>query len=175
MPKCPAKTGASSFCHMTAENLAILPEGWSLLHLGRLMKFRNEFDTDKTAYGRGLRLANVLEVITNTHLSAKMISGRVVTSPAETNRDLVQRGDVLFNRGTAPDHVSAEAIRLAVLTRMPWIRRKQAQFANQERQPPHRHIFGKRNSFSADRYGSKFIAGTRRSMGSPGWAMTRSG
>lgn len=45
-------------------------------------------------------------------------------------------------RVAAPDHVSAEAIRLAVLTRMPWIRRKQAQFANQERQPTRRYISG---------------------------------
>jgi predicted metal-dependent hydrolase len=45
-------------------------------------------------------------------------------------------------RVAAPDHVSAEAIRLAVLTRMPWIRRKQAQFVQQERQPPRRYISG---------------------------------
>lgn len=45
-------------------------------------------------------------------------------------------------RVAAPDHLSAEVIRLAVLTRMPWIRRKQAQFANQERQPPRRYISG---------------------------------
>ncbi|KUF11343.1 M48 family metallopeptidase [Pseudoponticoccus marisrubri] len=45
-------------------------------------------------------------------------------------------------RVAAPDHVSEEAIRLAVLTRMPWIRRKQAQFANQERQPTRRYISG---------------------------------
>jgi type I restriction enzyme S subunit len=62
------------------------------------MKFQNGFNSDKTAYGRGLRFANVLEVITNTHLSAHMIPGRVSTSAAETTRYLVQRGDVLFNR-----------------------------------------------------------------------------
>lgn len=75
-----------------------VPEGWSLVPLSRLMKFQNGFNTDKTAYGRGLRFANVLEVITNPHLSARMIPGRVATSAAETTRYLVQRGDVLFNR-----------------------------------------------------------------------------
>jgi predicted metal-dependent hydrolase len=45
-------------------------------------------------------------------------------------------------RVAAPDHLSAEAIRLAVLTRLPWIRRKQAQFINQERQPTRRYISG---------------------------------
>ncbi|WP_323768534.1 SprT family zinc-dependent metalloprotease [Antarctobacter sp.] len=45
-------------------------------------------------------------------------------------------------RVAAPDHVSAEAIRLAVLTRMSWIRRKQAQFTKQERQPTRRYVSG---------------------------------
>lgn len=45
-------------------------------------------------------------------------------------------------RVAAPEHVSAEAIRLAVLTRMPWIRRKQAQFHGQERQSPRRFVSG---------------------------------
>lgn len=79
-------------------DIARVPEGWSLVSLGQLMKFQNGFNTDKTAYGRGLRFANVLEVITNTHLSAQMIPGRVATSAAESARYLVQRGDVLFNR-----------------------------------------------------------------------------
>ncbi|WP_371154104.1 M48 family metallopeptidase [Jannaschia sp. 2305UL9-9] len=45
-------------------------------------------------------------------------------------------------RVAAPEHVSADAIRLAVLRRMPWIRRKQAQFLGQERQPPRRYVSG---------------------------------
>lgn len=45
-------------------------------------------------------------------------------------------------RVAAPEHVSADAIRLAVLTRMSWIKRKQAQFLGQERQAPRRYISG---------------------------------
>lgn len=45
-------------------------------------------------------------------------------------------------RVAVPEHVSDDAIRLAVLTRMPWIRRKQAHFLNQERQPPRRYVSG---------------------------------
>lgn len=45
-------------------------------------------------------------------------------------------------RVAAPEHVNAEAIKLAVLTRMQWIRRKQAQFLRQERQSPRRYISG---------------------------------
>lgn len=45
-------------------------------------------------------------------------------------------------RVAAPTHVSEDAIRLAVLTRMPWISRKRAQFQGQERQSPRRFISG---------------------------------
>ncbi|MEO9630482.1 MAG: SprT family zinc-dependent metalloprotease [Sulfitobacter sp.] len=45
-------------------------------------------------------------------------------------------------RVAAPEHVSADAIRLAVLRRMPWIRRRQAQFIAQQRQTPRRYISG---------------------------------
>lgn len=45
-------------------------------------------------------------------------------------------------RVAAPCHVSDDAIRLAVLNRMQWIRRKQTQFANQERQGPRRYVSG---------------------------------
>ncbi|ANB35797.1 type I restriction enzyme S subunit [Rhodovulum sulfidophilum] len=83
---------------MVMEEIAALPEDWAFVPLGDLMNFQNGFNTDKSAYGRGLRFANVLELITNTHLKAESIPGRVATSTLETSRYLVQRGDVLFNR-----------------------------------------------------------------------------
>lgn len=45
-------------------------------------------------------------------------------------------------RVAAPEHMGNDAIKLAVLTRMPWIRRKQAQFLGQDRQAPRRFISG---------------------------------
>ena len=45
-------------------------------------------------------------------------------------------------RVAAPEAVSLDAIRVAVLTRMPWIRRRQAQFANQERQSQREYVSG---------------------------------
>ncbi|AUJ63883.1 hypothetical protein B9057_05965 [Aestuarium zhoushanense] len=45
-------------------------------------------------------------------------------------------------RVATPDHVSDDAIRLAVLNRMQWIRRKQTQFANQDRQAQRRFVSG---------------------------------
>lgn len=45
-------------------------------------------------------------------------------------------------RVAAPEHMSSDAIRIAVLSRMTWIRRKQAQFQRQERQAPRRYVSG---------------------------------
>ena len=45
-------------------------------------------------------------------------------------------------RVAAPERVSGEAIRVAVLTRMSWIRRKQAQFLSQPRQPVRKYVSG---------------------------------
>jgi predicted metal-dependent hydrolase len=45
-------------------------------------------------------------------------------------------------RVAAPEAISIDAIRLAVLTRMSWIKRMQAQFTAQERQAPRRYVSG---------------------------------
>ncbi|QIE43554.1 M48 family metallopeptidase (plasmid) [Rhodobacteraceae bacterium SC52] len=45
-------------------------------------------------------------------------------------------------RVAAPLSVSLDAVKLAVLTRMDWVRRKQAQFLSQERQPQRRFVSG---------------------------------
>lgn len=45
-------------------------------------------------------------------------------------------------RIAAPEHISEEAIKLAVLTKLPWITRKQAQFKAQERQSPRKFVSG---------------------------------
>lgn len=75
-----------------------IPDSWSWVLLGKLMSFQNGLNTDKSAYRRGLRFANAMEVISHSHLAAQDIPGRVSTSSAETNRYMVRTGDVLFNR-----------------------------------------------------------------------------
>lgn len=50
-------------------------------------------------------------------------------------------------RVAAPENVSGDAIRTAVLTRMPWIRRKQAQFLGQLRQPVRQYVSGETHFF----------------------------
>jgi predicted metal-dependent hydrolase len=50
-------------------------------------------------------------------------------------------------RVAAPEAISMDAIKIAVLTRMSWIRRKQAGFAAQERQGPRRYVSGETHYF----------------------------
>lgn len=78
-------------------------------------------NTEVTEIG-GLDVEIVRKKIKNLHIGCYPPEGRV--------------------RVAAPEHVTADAIRLAVLTRMSWIRRKQTQFLSQERQSPRRYISG---------------------------------
>ncbi len=49
-------------------------------------------------------------------------------------------------RVAAPSHMGTDAIRLAILTKMSWIKRKQNQFIRQERQSPRRFVSGETHS-----------------------------
>ncbi|MCV2894747.1 M48 family metallopeptidase [Lentibacter sp. XHP0401] len=70
----------------------------------------------------GLEVEIVRKKIKNLHIGCYPPEGRV--------------------RVAAPELVTTDAIRLAVLTRIPWIKRKQAQFLQQERQSPRRYVSG---------------------------------
>lgn len=70
----------------------------------------------------GVRVEIVRKKIKNLHIGCYPPDGRV--------------------RVAAPESLSPDAIRLAVLTRMSWIRRKQAAFLKQERQTERRFISG---------------------------------
>ena len=55
-------------------------------------------------------------------------------------------------RVSAPLHFDEDAIRMAVITRLAWIRRKQAEFAKQERQPQREFVTGESHYFEGRRY-----------------------
>ena len=78
-------------------------------------------NTEKAQIG-GVDVEIVRKKIKNLHIGCYPPEGRV--------------------RVAAPEHVSVDAIRLAVLTRMSWIKRKQAQFVGQERQSSRRFVSG---------------------------------
>lgn len=75
-----------------------IPEDWHLLPMSNLLEFRNGVNADKSAYGRGIRFINVLEVITRTHLQNLDIPGRVSLPAILVDSFEVRRGDILFNR-----------------------------------------------------------------------------
>lgn len=75
-----------------------VPTDWLLMELGAVASFANGFNANKDAYGKGIPFANVLEVITHSHLRKSDIPGRVKLSSEERETFSVRRGDILFNR-----------------------------------------------------------------------------
>lgn len=78
--------------------IGLIPEDWIVSTLGDVMDFRNGVNADKDAYGSGVKFINVLEVITNSHLSASQIPGRISLPKVMIGAFAVQSGDILFNR-----------------------------------------------------------------------------
>ncbi|WP_173664374.1 MULTISPECIES: restriction endonuclease subunit S [unclassified Sphingobium] len=74
------------------------PNDWEIAPLGNFYDFQNGVNADAALYGSGVPFANVLEIITCSHLVVKHIPGRI-----RLHRDAIRgfglrRGDVLFNR-----------------------------------------------------------------------------
>ena len=80
----------------------------------------------------GIRVAIVRKPIKNLHLGVYPPLGRV--------------------RVASPLHVSDEAVRLAVISRLPWIKRQQAQFESQAREPEREYVSGESHYFEGRRY-----------------------
>lgn len=55
-------------------------------------------------------------------------------------------------RVSAPLHFDEDAIRMAIITRLAWIRQKQAEFAKQERQSQREFVTGESHYFAGRRY-----------------------
>jgi hypothetical protein len=55
-------------------------------------------------------------------------------------------------RVAAPLHIDDEAVRLAVISRLSWIKRQQARFASQERQSAREYVSGESHYFQGSRY-----------------------
>jgi len=55
-------------------------------------------------------------------------------------------------RVSAPTHLDADAVRLALVTRIPWIRRRRAEFLAQERQSAREYVSGESHYYLGRRY-----------------------
>ena len=81
---------------------------------------------------RGIPVEVVRKAIRNLHLGVYPPHGRV--------------------RVASPLHLDDEAVRLAVVSRLGWIRRKQAEFKRQERQSRREFVSGESHYFAGRRY-----------------------
>lgn len=88
----------------------------------------------------GLRIDVVRKPIKNLHVGVYPPHGRV--------------------RVAAPLAVSDDAVRLAVVTRLPWIKRQRARFAGQPRQSERAYISGETHYFMGRPYRLRLIEGT---------------
>lgn len=71
---------------------------WESAAFADLYSFQNGVNADKSAYGRGIPFVNVLEVIKNSHLDARKITGRVSLNRNQIECYMLRSGDLLFNR-----------------------------------------------------------------------------
>jgi len=81
---------------------------------------------------RGLPIEIVRKEIKNLHVGVYPPAGRI--------------------RVAAPLRINDEAVRLAVISRLSWIRRQQTQFTNQERQSHREFVSGESHYFQGRRY-----------------------
>ena len=81
---------------------------------------------------RGISVEVIRKAIKNLHLGVYPPNGRV--------------------RVASPLHLDDEAVRLAVVSRLGWIRRKQAEFQRQDRQSQREFVTGESHYFQGRRY-----------------------
>lgn len=73
---------------------------WAERTLGKVFSFRNGFNTDKSAYGRGRKFINVMDLIEPEPIIYGAIKGCVDISDADLALFDVRYGDVLFQRSS---------------------------------------------------------------------------
>jgi type I restriction enzyme S subunit len=78
--------------------LGLIPEDWQLKKLGKLFSFRNGVNASKEDYGQGIKFVNVMDVLENTFITQEKILGSVRLTHKQIKKNLVKKGDVLFNR-----------------------------------------------------------------------------
>ena len=73
---------------------------WSQIHLGDLLSFKNGINASKEDYGHGYKFINVLDIIQNDTILYESIIGSVNVSEKEYEKNIVEYGDILFQRSS---------------------------------------------------------------------------
>ncbi|WP_394201646.1 restriction endonuclease subunit S [Shewanella waksmanii] len=75
-------------------------ENWQAIELGELMTFKNGINASKEQYGRGVKFINVMDIIENDYITYDRIVGSVDVEDKEFEKNIVEYGDILFQRSS---------------------------------------------------------------------------
>lgn len=90
-----------------------VPLGWKQVTLGHLFDFKNGLNSEKENFGHGIRFINIMEILKNDSLVAENIPGRINVDAKRSKENIVEYGDVLFNRTSeTPDEVGMTSVYL---------------------------------------------------------------
>ena len=82
---------------MVTKNLDI-PQNWNFVKIGDHFTFRNGLNKEKSFFGKGTPIINILDVFNNSGLTSEQIAGKVTLSNDELRAFGIKKGDVLFAR-----------------------------------------------------------------------------
>ena len=90
-----------------------IPAGWQRTKLGLLFDFKNGANAEKSSYGKGIKFINVMEIINHQTLTSDFIPGKIMLDEKQLQKNLVQYGDVLFNRTSeTPEEIGLTSVYL---------------------------------------------------------------
>ena len=75
-------------------------ENWSEKPLSNLLTFKNGINASKDDYGHGRKFINVLDIINNNFITHDIIIGSVNVSDLDFQKNIVEYGDILFQRSS---------------------------------------------------------------------------
>lgn len=78
--------------------LGLIPIDWEVKKLGQILIFKNGLNSDKSNYGSGIKFINIMEIINNNVLNYSNIPGEVSVSVELIKKNIVKKGDLIFNR-----------------------------------------------------------------------------
>lgn len=91
-----------------------IPESWKVKQLGDLFSFKNGVNAGKESYGKGIKFINISEILSKSFMEYKDIPGQVDISDKEIENNLVEKGDILFNRTSeTPEELGMTSVYLS--------------------------------------------------------------
>ena len=99
--------------HLKRKTDPTIPAGWKRVTLGDLFEFKNGLNSEKENFGHGVRFINIMEILKHDFLVAENIPGRINVDQKRNKENIVEYGDVLFNRTSeTPDEVGMTSVYL---------------------------------------------------------------